>query len=68
MHWLRGLYGTLRALLRGHGDPVAPGEQQGVSSCVHPQYAITACTYQIGPYGKWGWFCRCRLCGAWFAC
>ena len=68
MRWLRGLYGTLRVHLFGLGDPVAPGEQQGISGCVHPQKAITACTYQVGPYGYWGWYCRCRQCLAWFAC
>jgi hypothetical protein len=68
MRFLRGLYGTLRVLLFGLGEPVAPGEQQGITPCVHPQKAITACTYQVGPYGYKGWYCRCRMCLAWFSC
>ena len=68
MRWLRGLYGTLRLRANRKRIPVAPGPTRSMTGCYHPQYAITACTYQVGPYGRWGWFCRCKLCGAWFAC
>lgn len=67
MRWLRGLLGTVRARLFGLSDPLPVGPL-AISQCLHPQKAWTACTYQLGPYGYYGWFMRCRMCLRWFAC
>lgn len=68
MRWLRGWFGTLRVRLTGARDQVAPGDARSMTACVHPAKALTACTYQLGPKGKYGWFYRCRACLGWFAC
>lgn len=46
----------------------ADGAPVAVVGCGHPQKALTACTYQQTPKGKWGWYYRCRACLGWFAC
>jgi hypothetical protein len=60
---------------RPAAKPTSPASTRRRSSdvnAVHPQKALTACTYQLGPKGrrerKWGWFFRCRACLGWFAC
>lgn len=68
MRWLRGLLGTLRARLFGAGEVIpVEGGPVGIVACTHPAKALTACTYQLGPWG-WGWYYRCRQCLAWFGC
>jgi len=68
MRALRGWVGWLYCRLFGLGEMVAPGNAQGMYQCLHPQKAWTACTYQLGPYGYWSWYMRCRQCGGWFSC
>lgn len=67
MSWLRGWWGTLRARLSKTRVLVAEG-RSSLLACTHPAKALTACTYQLGPKGKYGWFYRCRACLGWFAC
>ena len=68
MSWLRGLWGSLRLLLGARIAVPSDDTIQPLLTCTHPYYALTACTYQLGPKGKYAWLCRCTRCGAWFAC
>ena len=66
---LRALFGTVRARLLGAGQPIVDESPPAtLMQCLHPRKAWTACTWQLGPKGTWGWFMRCARCRAWFAC